>query len=381
MGLLLLILFGTANHVSAIEKSNNQSNYSDEYLQLNYQQTILAGKIDSLVKDNGEYLPYFGGVYISDDSQNVILQIVKKNEPQPATTEYEKYQNIINFDESIKIEYVKNSYQDLQTEYEKLNNYFENEKNSNKKAKLISNIKVYYIDTVNNNIIIEANDIQDNLLRNLINKELKLTTVDFKESKGKIIPFSSLYASQQISVSGGYCSVGFRAKINGVEGYVTAGHCVNGLYNVLPTGIVGKRQFSGSLDAAFILTNSSYSPSNYILYNNGNVTQLNTIMSCPTLSVGTVIAKSGYYTQYTSGTVTYTSLTATINGVLIYNLVSTNATADGGDSGGTVYIPTNISGGGSLAGIVSGGDTTSSSYSMVFVREDYIQSAFGYTRY
>ena len=77
-GLLLLILFGTVNPVSAIEKSNNQSKYSDEYLQLNYQKTILAGKIDSLAKDNGKYLPYFGGIYISNDSQNVILQIVKK---------------------------------------------------------------------------------------------------------------------------------------------------------------------------------------------------------------------------------------------------------------------------------------------------------------
>lgn len=117
------------------------------------------------------------------------------------------------------------------------------------------------------------------------------------------------------------------------------------------------------------------------MYNFGTVTQLNTIMACPALYVGTVVAKSGYSTGATSGTVTYTSLTANVEGVLLNDLVSTNVYALSGDSGGTVYIPTNLSGGGSLAGIVSAGDSTSYYYAMVFTKEDNIRSEFGYVRY
>lgn len=182
----MIILFGTVNPVSAIEKSNNESKYSDEYLQLNYQKTILAGKIDSFAKDNGKYLPYFGGVYISDDSQNVILQIVKDQIPDESSIEYEKYINIISIDDSIIIKYVNNSYQSLQNEYELLNTYFSNS-DSKSVSELIKAIKVYYIDTINNNIIIEINDDNNKILDNLINNELKLHTVVIKNSKGKVI--------------------------------------------------------------------------------------------------------------------------------------------------------------------------------------------------
>ena len=36
-----------------------------------------------------------------------------------------------------------------------------------------------------------------------------------------------------VAPPGGHCSVGYRAKLNGVAGFVTAGHCVKGIEYII----------------------------------------------------------------------------------------------------------------------------------------------------
>ena len=91
LGLALIGLF--VFPVNALENE-----FSEEEIELNYKQTLLAGKIDDMLKDdNGSYPDYFGGIYISSDSKNVILQIVNDNIPNDNSNEYDIYKNIIKY--------------------------------------------------------------------------------------------------------------------------------------------------------------------------------------------------------------------------------------------------------------------------------------------
>lgn len=66
-----------------------------------------------MYNNSNQYPLYFGGMYVSDDSKNVILQIVKDNIPDENSDEYSIYKKIINLVSSIKIQYVENLYNEL----------------------------------------------------------------------------------------------------------------------------------------------------------------------------------------------------------------------------------------------------------------------------
>lgn len=152
--------------------------------------------------------------------------------------------------------------------------------------------------------------------------------------------------------------MGFRTKLNGKNGYLTAGHCYNGFY-VIESGVFKVIQFANNqnYDYAFVETHSNYTPTNTLAHPGNGITTLTfTPNTCPTFVVGTAIAKSGITTKYTTGKVT--ALNATVKysnvNVTITGLVKSNVKADEGDSGGVVLIPGSGSTGVAI-GIVSGG--------------------------
>lgn len=380
LSIVAIVTIGLVNSVRALSKDLKTFDYSNEYLKLNWKQTQLAGKIDEFLKED-TYPSYFGGIYISDDSKNVVVQIVKDNIPKENTEEYSKYEKMLNMDDSIKIEYVRNSYEELKKSYEKILGYFS--PSNTRSSTIVNNMSATYIDTLNNVVVAEVKDNGSRMVKSFKDNVINSENIVFKKATVEASDYALLRSGAGITSMGveNNCSMGFKASLNGQIGYITAAHCVNNKNDYLPSGTIKKYQYSGSIDAMFVATNSSYTPSNVLMYPSpdGTITQLNTVMASPYLGIGTVVAKSGAKTQYTSGKITYTNYSMVSSGVLFSNLVATDAVADHGDSGAPVFIPNNLQGGATVAGILKGG-ATGTDHSMIFVRGDKIFESFGFIR-
>lgn len=118
--LILTISFVThINSVSALRTNSElfkmDLKYTKEEIENNANQTLLASQIVDLLKEfyNDSYPSYYGGIYISEDSKNVVLQIVEDNIPTVDSDEYVIYNKIINMGDTIQIKYVKNSYNEI----------------------------------------------------------------------------------------------------------------------------------------------------------------------------------------------------------------------------------------------------------------------------
>lgn len=373
-----IIVLAFISFIPINAKTLLQDDLSDdkEYLQRNWDRYYLSTQIQQLMNDYynikdlyaDEYPNYFGGMYISDDAKNLIIQIVKENIPNESSDEYEIYSNIINKDKSIKIEYVNNTFNELNLVNNNVANLMlENELENN-------NINGTYIDVMNNKIVVELNENtktqQQKILRNIFN-DISLFTLEKDNLKlityqksDKSSTYEDIKAGAQIKVNGGRCSMGFRTRLNGKDGYVTAGHCLEGGGSI-ETGTIKLVKYANNQkgDYGFVETNSSYTPINKLVYTKDKITQLAVVSYCPTITVNMVVAKSGYKTKYTDGkvkglnqTVEYTdddgNVIKTIKG-----LVKTNVESDHGDSGAVVFIPREDSNGGSVVvGVLSGGN-------------------------
>lgn len=378
--IFLIVTLFVVGLLANIISVNAESKLDKKTLDMNNKMSKITAEIDKQMKDKN-YPSFFGGTYISDDSSYVILQIVKNNIPTKYDDEYEFYNNITNLDENIVIEYVKNSYKDLDEINHKLVEYYSS-KNSD-----ISNLGSHYFDIFTNKVVVELFNVSDNKITNLKNtifggdyyKKIKLDSdvIVFKKGKQQHNHATTLKAGRQISVPGGSCSMGYRVKISGNKGYITAGHCFTGIGNSATGGTVTRYQESGTVDAAFVQTTSSYTPSNSLQYTSGSITKLDNTL-CPILSVNQSIAKAGYSTGYTSGQIKNLNYSGTYDGIYFTNLIAADYSTSGGDSGGAVFVPTNTTSGGTpVAGINKG----TSSYGSAFVDANQIYFAFGYTRY
>lgn len=159
-------------------------------------------------------------------------------------------------------------------------------------------------------------------------------------------------------------------------GFMTAGHLgsvgdsVKYLEN--PMGTITAKQESGSVDAALILrgqnqttfniTNTVYDGKSYA-YNGGTFPQNTSIYAYG--------ATSTYINNLVmTGSITDVSYSGTFAGIYFTNLIKTNATCVGGDSGGPVL--TAYSDGYAIIGIIKG----TSNGDMVYVNMDNIKNAF-----
>lgn len=199
--------------------------------------------------------------------------------------------------------------------------------------------------------------------------------IEYLQSKDDGVEEASIKAGSKISTSTAYASVGYRVRLNGVSGIVTAAHFVNSgnsvSYGGSSIGTCTARVYSGQVDAAFVkVTNGT--PSNTI---NGGTTTLSTSISEP--GAGTVINKRGATTNSTSGTVYSTNASWTINGVTFTNLTAATYDSDGGDSGGVVYSYISSTGTRYTLGIHKG---RKNGYAH-FVKANAINSALGTSRY
>ena len=385
VGLIATILFGFSTKVAA--QNITTSDDYEKYLERNWKQVQLSTKIQNRmkkyynIKDSFRdlYPDYYGGIYISDDAKNLIIQIVKENIPSKESDDYLIYEEIIGMNDNIIIEYVDNSLNELNA----VNNYIIDSLMENKL--IDGNLISTGLDIMNNSVSIELKnnstknqrkikDIIDNA--NIVDKDV----IKFKSAQNHT-PSANINAGGKIwlnSAQTSYCSMGMRVNYNGNKGYLTAGHCAMG-YTSFPSGTIQVKQFYNNqyYDYAFVKTNSSYTPTNNLQSYSvspipSNMAQLGLINYCPTITVNMAISKNGARTGYTTGNVT--ALNQAINydidgdgigDTLIYGLITSNVYQGQGDSGGVVMIPRTDANGGPIGlGILSGG--VNMSYTMHF---------------
>ena len=129
-----------------------------------------------------------------------------------------------------------------------------------------------------NTVNVELNDNSEFKKQELLNNTIKKKneyyqnkTVEQKKIPIKIVKgnksslLETIYSGQKINTGDVYCSMGFRAKFGGKNGYITAGHCLN--KNNQPShGIIKKMIFSnnGYYDYGFVETNYNSSNSDLI---------------------------------------------------------------------------------------------------------------------
>lgn len=375
--LSIFALLTFSNNANALEI---KSKYSDEEIKLNQERATLAGKIEAYFKGLN-YPNYFGGIYISDDSRYVVVQIVDNNVLGINENEKSELEKLSKKKE-VKLESVKYSYKELERANESLIESISESKFSN-------DVTAFYIDVENNTVGIDV--INDNLTRTQANLKEKMVTSDLftiRKVKSSTKKYATVFKAgsgfriySTTPINDYDCSVGYRAKLGNDYGFITAGHCFNSSSTMTSgVGSVKSNKLSNGIDAAFVKTNSGYSVENKVYASGGKTTKLNTLAVCPFLGKGAIIAKSGRSTGYSEGKVTYATFQAVDNGVVMKHLVGTNANAYFGDSGAPVYIPTTSSSGATLAGVLRGGQPNTD-YTMIFTKEDQIAAAIGYSRY
>lgn len=165
----LLIIFGLI-----IYKYKNRE--VEDFYERNYQLTFVARDVEAFFKYRfGDVYPdFYGGMYISDDSYNLIVQVVKEKIPVEGTMEYYYYNELSTVDERINIEYVKYSYNELLNINNKITDYFSNNK-------VFGDLNSWYIDVYNNRVVVNFVEVTDS-----IKKEFKDKVID-----SEIIVFES----------------------------------------------------------------------------------------------------------------------------------------------------------------------------------------------
>lgn len=385
--LSLVIPFFYTN-ASTVEFINEKEKGLKEYLGENYKERIIKNstsantitEIESLINKTSlensfgkSYPNYLGGLYINN-SDEVVIQIVKNKIPNKLTAkeEYNLYSNIISLDKSSKIEYVDYSYNEINEVMRILESYYT-------ANYYTGNIEAFYDDITNNRIVVElkkySQDEINKFKRDIIDSDL----IYFIESKEYTEYLTSYFPGQGILSLG--CSVGFRAKLGNSIGFVTAGHCVSEIGQEIPLyGSVEKRKFSGKIDASWISLYPQYTVVNSLKFHAGTGVSTIPLNNSPVTKfvVGELYGKSGMSSKYTYGKIT--SLSSNMNGIT--GMVGTNIYATNGDSGGVVF---KILGTGAkptayiTSGIVHGGP--SGGGNMSFVRAQDIVSSFGLTTY
>ena len=390
-----LALFVTEDYLedeNFLEEMHKQllNKYGENYAELferNAQSAENADKIREMFQkdENSEpiYPDFIGGLYINDDDY-LVIQIVKENIPSHFTKEYFLYENILNIDKYSIVEYVKYSYSELNTINSEISKKFiENN----------TNISTFYIDVINNKLTVELKENSKSEVAKFKSEIVNSNTITFINEE-ELTSFANLNPGAKLGTYN--ASIGFRAKLNGKNGIVTAGHSVIGPglnTSVAGIGTLRKRAYTNNsnIDAAFIETNSSNIPTNTLSitpYQPGSgikPTTISTNTPVSSFTVGQRLAKIGIKTGFTEGTVTVVSQPVTTDLFYLTQQVRTNIAADKYDSGGIVFVyPVHIlgtvpAGGYRVAGIVAGGNTNGTN--MYFTRASYIMSAWGLTRY
>ncbi len=343
IGCLLISLIIGFQQNKVIEASYTKEVFCDDAYE-NY-----CRMVDSFTSYDGTimYPDEYAGAYY-DSGELVILLTNKKN--------VYKYLQYTEF-KHIKTDY-NYSYNELRKAKQTLLSFLEQNREweyaCGEGHKILNNIICLGIDQIQNKAYLGINDlhISDEEVIDLLEAlQIDSDLFDIRYIE-KIEENSSLDPGIHIDISGGNAgSSGFRcewydsADNDWVRGFVTCAHmalCIGNDVNIYGTntviGVTKARQFSGSIDAAFVkLTNSNYTLSNTIdtnheLIERGYITSYLTNMP---------ISKKGY-NGISSGIVVDPDYSPLYNDVQFNDFVKATYDCDSGDSGGVVYYTNSL---------------------------------------
>lgn len=178
--------------------------YSQEEIEKNMEQVELVSKIEGFIlrHNNDVYPEYYGGIYISDDSLKVIIQIVEKNIPNQNTIEYTNYEEIFNISDSINIEYVSNSYNELEKVNDELKEHYLNTKNNDE-------LNAFYVDTIKNKVVVDLKGINWKIKNDFKRNVSPSSAILLTESKCPLINYKNNIENKKINKSLNILKVGF----------------------------------------------------------------------------------------------------------------------------------------------------------------------------
>ena len=166
----LLIIFGLTIY-------KYKSREVEDFYERNYQLTFVARDVEAFFKYRfGDVYPeFYGGMYISDDSYNLIVQVVKEKIPVEGTMEYYYYNELSTVDERIKLEYVKYSYNELLNINNEITDYFSNNK-------VFEDLNSWYIDVYNNRVVVNFVEATDSIKKEFKDKVIDSEIVVFESA-------------------------------------------------------------------------------------------------------------------------------------------------------------------------------------------------------
>lgn len=248
--LIILVSFIYRNGEDELEK----------YYERNYQMTFVARDVEAFLRYryDGKYPDYYGGMYISDDARNLVVQIVKDKISQAGTMDFYYYNELFTIDDSIKVEYVKNSYNELEEVFNKINDYL----TSNQPPKNFNSVG---IDIYKNSIVVNYVE---------INEEVK------KEFKEKIIDSDLVI---------------FEAGIKNIN---LGNKCLNYPEDVGSDVLMN----SGNLLISINIGNKNYIPVSLNVYDNGTYELFTSYKDC---EPGRICISMLIYTKSVKGTYSY----------------------------------------------------------------------------
>ena len=187
LGLTFLTFVMITSKVSA-------NGYSQEEIEKNMEQVELVSKIEGFIlrHNNDVYPEYYGGMYISDDSLKVIIQIVEKNIPNQNTIEYTNYEEIFNISDNINIEYVSNSYNELEKVNDELKEHYLNTKNNDE-------LNAFYVDTIKNKVVVDLKEINWKIKNDFKRNVSPSSAILLTESKCPLINYKNNIENKKIN--------------------------------------------------------------------------------------------------------------------------------------------------------------------------------------
>lgn len=159
----------------------NRDDELEKYYERNYQMSLVARNVEAFFKYryDGKYPDYYGGMYISDDAYNLVVQLVEENIPPKETKGYYYYNELFTVDKSIKVEYVKNSYNKLEEVNQKLIDYFSNNET-------FDDLNGFGIDIYNNSVTVHFVKVDENIIKKFREKVLDSDVIRFESDIDKI---------------------------------------------------------------------------------------------------------------------------------------------------------------------------------------------------
>jgi len=167
--------------IASIILYKNREDELSKYYERNYQMTFVARDTEAIMKyrNDGKYPDYYGGMYISDDAYHLIVQIVKEKIPNNNTRDYYYYNELITLNEKIKIEYVPNSYNELENVYNVINDYLTNNEIPN-------DFNSVGIDVMKNVVVVNYVKVTDDIISEFKNKIIDSSLVEFDSGIDKL---------------------------------------------------------------------------------------------------------------------------------------------------------------------------------------------------